>query len=369
MTDFENRVYGCIIGSAIGDSIGTPFEFQPLALADDVIGSHMIDGLYPIRIPVSPHGVWLNDCPVGLGTDDTRYDWLLLCEFNRLGRFPRPEELANLYLDVYANPGRYFAGYEGLAREQFAMLEGVCSGFLGRSSNEVPGVPPDILRRRSVGLNYPSMAGMITLSLAGFMFPDDPELAYRETYRTDFYDISYAAECTAILAAAVNAAIHRPADPEATVELALGLDPCHLGGVFGGPYAKTNAHLYLQGFDGTLPLEDLAKKLSADLVPYGVFDPYKCLVVAFAALMASDGEPMRAVLIAANHYEYDHDPPRYQDIDCYAGVAGALAGAVYGLDRFDRQVVEHVVEANKKVYGLDLLGAADKAVRVMGRSS
>ncbi len=72
--------------------------------------------------------------------------------------------------------------------------------------------------------------------------------------------------------------------------------------------------------------------------------------------MAADGDPLRAMLIAANHVSLDEDgnPVRYEDIDCYASIAGALTGALVGAEAFPADLVAQVVESNKQVYGIDL---------------
>ena len=45
---------------------------------------------------------------------------------------------------------------------------------------------------------------------------------------------------------------------------------------------------------------------------------------------------------------------RYADIDCYAGITGALAGACCGDNALPADVVGQVVAGNKAVYGFDL---------------
>ena len=47
-------------------------------------------------------------------------------------------------------------------------------------------------------------------------------------------------------------------------------------------------------------------------------------------------------------------PTRYEDIDCYAALAGAIAGALWGAEAFPGKMLDQVVAANKQVYGIDL---------------
>jgi len=71
--------------------------------------------------------------------------------------------------------------------------------------------------------------------------------------------------------------------------------------------------------------------------------------------------PLEAILIAANHRGIDAEGQlgRYEDIDCYACVTGALAGA----GAFPQTLLEQVVDSNRKVYGFDL----DDTIRRFGR--
>jgi len=49
----ESRVRGCILGAALGDAIGGPFEFGPLERAPQPGG--WIDGLYPYLETIGPY--------------------------------------------------------------------------------------------------------------------------------------------------------------------------------------------------------------------------------------------------------------------------------------------------------------------------
>ena len=45
---------------------------------------------------------------------------------------------------------------------------------------------------------------------------------------------------------------------------------------------------------------------------------------------------------------------RLRDVDCTGGVAGALVGALCGIEAFPDDWVTDTIEANKQVYGIDL---------------
>ena len=87
------------------------------------------------------------------------------------------------------------------------MWEGVCHGILGETSPSFPGIAPSILASRSIGLNYPTIAGMLVLPFMGFFYAGNPEAAYVAAYETAFFDVGYAREATALLAAAQSLAV------------------------------------------------------------------------------------------------------------------------------------------------------------------
>ena len=163
-----------------------------------------------------------------------------------------------------------------------------------------------MLATRSIGLNYPTLAGLLVLPSAGLLFPGDPEGAYRAAYEADFFAVGYAREATALLAAAQGAA--------------------------------------------------LAEFLSWYLRHFSVFDPFRALAIAFAALLSHPDDLSLALQVAANQGDLDEEGywSRYADIDCYAGITGALVGACCGDNALPADVVEQVVAGNKAVYGFDL---------------
>ena len=85
-------------------------------------------------------------------------------------------------------------------------------------------------------------------------------------------------------------------------------------------------------------------------------DPFRTLAVALLAVCAADGDPLRAMCIAANHMSEDKESgeARYEDVDCYASLAGALAGALWGAESLPSEMVNQVVESNQSIYGIDL---------------
>ena len=100
----------------------------------------------------------------------------------------------------------------------------------------------------------------------------------------------------------------------------------------------------------------LAEYHSRELGGIHPFDPFKTLAIAFSAVRSAPDRPLEAILIAANHRGIDAEGQlgRYEDIDCYGCVTGALAGALAGDEAFPPTLLEQVVDSNREVYGFDL---------------
>ncbi len=365
MPELRDRIRGSVLGQALGDALGAPFEFASPGAVREQSGQDWIDRLCAFTGVTGPHGPWQSPAPPGTGTDDVRYNRLFIDLVAELGgRMPDEAELAARLLDVHERPEEWFPGYGELARAQFEMWEGVSRGRLGQTSPAHPGISPEILATRSVGLNYPTMAGLLVMPSAGLLYPDAADQAYRAAYEAAFFDIAYAREATAVFAAAQSLAL-AGGSPAGVVKSVLAMDPLHLGGYFGGPFLKENLPRLLQKADG-LRGHELAAWLSAELRHFSVFDPYRALAVVFAALLAHPDEPMMVLQVAVNHMDVDDvgAARRLADIDCYAGIAGALVGTLFGDDELPADMVEQVLSANKAVYGIDLNQVAQRLITV-----
>ena len=351
-----DRIRGSVLAQAVGDALGAPFEFAPIQNTGHEVNKPniWIDRLCAFTAKEGPHGPWNSPAPIGTGTDDVRYNWLFMELAIELGRAPSDRELARRLLDVYEYPGDFFPGFEVMARGQFEMWEGVSRGRLGETSALSPGIAPAVLATRSVGLNYPTMAGLLAMPAMGLLYPGDPESAYKAAYEAAFFDVAYAREATALMASAQALALGG-VGPAELVERVLALDPLQLGGYFGRPYVVDNLPALLQKTQGKKGPE-LAEDLSYALREFSVFDPYRALAIVFAVLLAHVDEPQRAMQVAVNHYDINEDGAwvRYADIDCYAGIAGSLLGAVYGASAFSDEWFQQVVDSNRLVYGIDI---------------
>jgi hypothetical protein len=392
--ELRSRIRGCVLGTVLGDAIGGPFEFGPLERVPAVTGGDWIDGLYPYPAGMGgPHGVWKPPAdasspdgtsagglpPAGTGTDDTRLNWLFLELACDLGRMPSARDVAERYLELYEHPERAFPGHAGRTRKQFEHWEPVCRGYLGQRSERFPDLPPDVLLARALGLNFPILSGLIAWTWAGLLYPGEPEAAYAAAFRSDFYDIGYAREAVALLAAAVSLAVEGKYRPISLYETLVAMDPLHLGSEWSAPYVIDHLPRFLPLLAQGRSDREIAHVLSVAFRRHHHFCAFRTFAVALLAVLAvgahgrapvqQDGlaplrAPLRAITIAANHVGIDDEgqPTRYEDIDCYAALAGAIAGALWGEEAFPSGMLGQVIETNKLVYGIDLEATIDRFI-------
>ena len=352
----RKKIRSTILGAVLGDALGGPFEFNRPEWVQYRLPEMWFDTLFDYPCGENTHGIWGKSAPAGTGTDDTRYNWLFLELAREINHIPSPMELAERFLDVYAHPAVYFPTDPEMARAQFKAWEPVCQGYLGRRSSLLPDVSPEVLRGTSVGLNFPSLIGLITLTTAGTLFSGNPSEAYIKSYEADFVDLAYAKECVGLLAYIVSALLPGDRDTREVIDEALTVDPLHLGGMFGGPFAKMKLPALLRSLPPSCTERELAEYLSRALRHYHEYDPYRTLAIAICAVYAFPDDPMKALVTAANHREIEPDgtPGRYLDIDCYACVTGAIAGAASDPAQWPETLFAQVVESNRQVYGIDL---------------
>lgn len=360
----ENRWRGAVLGSALGDTLGSPFEFQPVTLAHTLGGAPWISALHGAPESTGPHHAWGSPPPRAAGTDDVRYHAVFLRQTLENHRPPTPAEYAQRVLHIHAHPDAHFPAFPSETRQQWAPLVPCARGFLGMSDPQYPQLSPAELHRRSFGLPFPVLLGLISFPTYGLLRPGAPHAAYSGAFRLGFHEIGYAAEVNGFFAALLALAAIGAA-PRDALQTALALNPMSLGNMFEGPYVAHRLPAFLRDLDAfTGNHQALAHWLSARFSHTHPFDPYRSLCIALAALLRCDGDGLRALLIAVNITDAHPQSPTFMDIDCYGSITGALVGAFHGDDAFPPDLLTLVQEVNHAHYGIDLESLARGAAAI-----
>nr|MDO8099179.1 ADP-ribosylglycohydrolase family protein [Candidatus Njordarchaeota archaeon] len=175
-------------------------------------------------------------------------------------------------------------------------------------------------------------------------------------------------DATALLAATVSAAMSEKKGVEEILETAIKTNP------FGFRYRRMtdeSTSVYdcidVCHHIPTLPRffkiaekskdeKELMLKLAKECEYLHPSDPLDCLGIALTVIRYHKGDPVRSIVSAANHRRVDENGRlvTLRDVDCIAGVAGAIVGAVNGISGFPKDWIRDVVEANRKVYNIDI---------------
>ncbi len=355
-TTVYSRILGCMVGSAIGDAFGAPVEFKSGREVRDLAGGDWVDSLlpYPEDYAANPWAAWEQAPPRGTGTDDTRNNQVFVECVIRNGGFVNSHLVAIEYIQRYRDRAAFYPRHQDLAEQQYYWFYEQACAYLGMQESPTgPSLPA-----LSISANdFPRLAGLISFALAGLLYIGEPEKAYMKTLELDFLDIGYARDATAMMAAMVSAALGGGLTGRQMIEAGLQTDPLGIG------RARWGARIMSREIDKFLRIADTAAderclidELAGEVAHRHSFDPVDVLGIPVAAIYYSDGDPVRSIVMSANDRCLDAEGnfASLRDVDCTAGVAGALVGALRGADTFPEDWVSDTIAANKKVYGIDL---------------
>lgn len=358
-----SQIFGCMVGNTIGDAFGGVVEFCSAERIKKIAGKLWVDEFLPYQKDHGTHplGVWEVGPPRGTGTDDTRNNQIFVECVIRNGGFINSHFLAIEYIERYRDRGIFYPKHMDLAEKHYSRFYSTSCAHLGMNemSSEIPAWAT--LAR---GNGFPTLMGLISLAFAGLLYRNEPEKAYRKAFELDFIDIGYARDATAMMAAMISAALGGGIGGKEMIEIGLRTDPFGYGE---GRLMANRVRRFLQIADQASDDQALINTLSGEVEHLHPYDPIDVLGVPMAALYYSGGDPIRTIVMAANDRDLDENGnlKRLRDVDCTAGVAGALVGALRGAEAFPDDWVRDTVEANKQVYGIDLEANAQRFCEVV----
>lgn len=366
------RIRGMMLGTALGDALGGPIEFQPrdavqrlpqppkLWRDEDVLDGQarvetqrrlQLRSYRELRAEPESYGQWNRNSLPGTVTDDTRHKLILmhaLREAERTGRWPMGvKEYAQAYLDwpgtvaVTGQPGYPAMAVDWLEEYQFAARWVVGERDLGKAR------PPERLWN-----GLPTCAGQMALLPIAAVFAGEPELAYRACYQLAFIDNGWGKDMIAALVAGLAAALVTPLDPktpgvawESILRVMRRTDPYGYGRI---RWTERSVDRWL----------NLASKFSRESEgrPARLFarlektfehttkwEAQVPFVVVFSCLELAAYDPLASLQLSM---EWGHDT------DSYAQLLGAFVGALHGPELFPaewREAVSTRLRADHRV--------------------
>jgi len=310
------KVYGCLMGGAIGDAMGGPVEglhYQEIEKRHGKVTELLP---YPAK-----NRSWGRGTAPGSYTDDTHLKHIVCEAVIRAGGVPTSDDIARQFIEYYHTAPVIGSGGE---RPKAFMEE-----FYWRS----------IYREHKMMYGGgPLMASQIIIAPIALVNACDPEQAARDAFYVSYMAEGYAKDAGAITAAAIAEAVKSEATVDSVIEQGLNKALGHLveGVHLGRPcraVVETAVEIARRHRDVFSLREEFYQKVNR----YHPWEALEALGVSIGIFYAAGGDPRTAIIGAANYG---------RDVDSIAGIVGALAGAFGGIDLLPADWVQTVSEAN-----------------------
>lgn len=326
-TRLFKKVYGCMLGGAIGDALGGPVEHWTPERIRETYGGNL-DRYVPYDRPPSYHAQFGEGERIGAYTDDTRLKHVFCDAIFKAGGKPRAGDLAHVLARAYHHAPD--ALYEGFIEEYYM------KAMWGRDKVIFSGEPTN----GAIMANSP-------LGLIAACHPDE---AYQLGFDLAFFTDGHAKTAAAMLVAAIAEAMRPAPTVDGVIEAARA---AHLR--FARRREGDHWHKTPWRYDPNLKFLDQALEIARkerdvyairqpllDLLEWGHLfsESIHTLVVALSMFVAADGDLKQSIMGAVMYG---------RDKDSYASVAGALAGAFHGVDAIPPAWIQPVIDANPEV--------------------
>lgn len=365
----KDKVLGMLVGSAIGDAMGAPTEMWSREAIQLEYG--LVEKLDSMVREPSAEGTWQINLPAGGTTDDSRWkklatEYLLtqnvsLNEYD-FANFIRKEYLAHLNNFKNINdfsPQPYEENMRKMAwLQEWALVAKpfVEKDYLGYS--------------RALNKFYGGemvCGGMLYAPTIGAFFPNDALKAYKETYKISIFDIGYARDISALIAAMTSAAMSPNATKESVLSVLREIDP---EGYFESRLVgRTSFRILKDALSIVKSAKDLdkintklpiSKQLYLDsLYLTQMYEAFRLLDMKNQDMPFHAGEIHLQVLTALLFADFDFQKTMVflvnlgRDNDTTSAVAGGILGAFYGFERLPESMKYQVMKVAKEKLHID----------------
>lgn len=385
----REKVLGLLMGSAIGDALGGPIEFQSAEDVSEMVAhcrgwdddrqlieidldrfaeSLQLHSYKTFRPLPEAYGQWQSNAEAGTVTDDTRHK-LILIDALRLavksGELPvSHRDLAKAYLEfpqqkaIVSRP-RYKQLCDESLREYWKSARWV----LGSRDTNIA-APPD-----RIWAGIPTCCGQMTLPPLAAIYPGQPTEAYRASYALSFFDTGAAKDINSALVAGLSIALLQspPTNSSdrrqvwsAVIETMKATDPYRYSEI---PFVERPTTKWLSFAEQAVRRAERRPKVLYEIleqqgqVKY-YWESHFILALVFSAIEFCDFDPLAAMALIL---DFGHDT------DSGAQLLGAFAGAIYGPDLFSRELQQPVISRLDADYDVDLDQWADLLQRLADR--
>jgi hypothetical protein len=341
----DSKIYGLLIGSAIGDAAGGPVEFvnppnrSYWCTTDKAVTSEGIDDLasrfemIPYPKDAEPYAQFEPYAEAGTVTDDTRWKMILFNSLKDHGNY-NAKSMATSYWDFHNTIDRKYDSICEIWQKEYGY---VMNYYL----DITPNYPPD-----RVWGGIPTMAGQMPYLPIAAIYPGHPEAAYLSCWNANIIDVGYAKDITSALVAGLSQALNPEATWEQVIQTMKDTDPFNFSEV---PWVPRKSNLWIDKADELVikshgVISELFILLEEELDAVTWWEAHVPLCITLSFLKIVDYNPLAALQLSM---EFGHDN------DSYAQVIGAFAGAIYGSDIFDQNMIDQVNNTMKDQHNQD----------------
>ena len=373
--EYQDRILGALVGSAIGDAMGASTEMWHRS--DIQLQYGYINGLTPATRVQSPEGTWEHNLNAGATTDDTRWKFLMVKYFSAVKNKRNATNFAAFITDYYQAVTQQLGSKEILIQpdaldpklEQLDWIKEWARVALAyRQGTE------DYLKaqHRFYGGEM-SCAGMLYTPMIGLV-NQNPEAAYADAYEHAMFDLGYAKDISALVAAMTNMAL-QTSNMDSILNTTQFVDPIRYKdsrlvgrisediatatrkGVWRAKELEIGDDIDLkdslniikpEGFKGTnaewIQQDFVYKKLEKDQRAIA-FHSAEIWQILIASLEFGEGDFAKTMQFIVNYG---------RDNDTVAAVAGMILGAKDGFSKLPEALKQEVLKVNKEQLGIDL---------------
>ncbi|GAB5527652.1 MAG: hypothetical protein Roseis2KO_55240 [Roseivirga sp.] len=345
----EQRTYGMLLGSAIGDAAGAPYEFfypaQRSQWASSLSpltpeGIERLAGSFSLHShfrKASSYAHWVDYAPAGTITDDTRLKIILM---NTLRHHAQPTASA-LATEILAFPKRLPAETPDLCESWLSEISKAARWQLDIREGEMA------LPSQRLWAGIPSIAGQMALLPLAALNPYDLPGTYKLAWELDFLDHGLARDINAAVVTGLAAALQAGASWASIEQAMLDTDPYGYGKAAYGKRALNRwldfAHQAVKRSQSSP--QKLFDILENELEAKVWWECWVPVVVIFALAEITDYQPLAAMQLCI---EFGHDT------DSYAQLMGAFMGALHGPDIFSDALKSTITNRLQSDFGENL---------------
>ena len=343
--DLENKIYGMLIGSIIGDAAGGPVEFvhPPIRrhwlntqnkITDEAINA-LADSfrLRPYPKKAEPFAQWEDYGPPGTITDDTRFKIIV---FNTLKHHNGILTQKNFATEVLHFRDYLKPAYQLWFDRWIPEIAYATRWVLGERNQAYP---PE-----RIWGGIPTMAGQMPFLPIAALNPENPEWCYLKSYELGYFDIGIAKDINSALVAGLARALQPDGNWQNAEQAMREVDPYDYNNVLYVPRRLNEwldkSHWFVQRADGCMA--KLVKILENELGTKTWWEAWVPVVVVFSIAEISQYNSLASMQLIL---EFGHDT------DSYAQVMGAFMGAIHGKDIFPKEMRDTVNKRMKQQFG------------------